>query len=363
MKKTIAALILCMAFCTVSAQRYCSLDEISNGWRRKTITGVQSGNILPLLTAFNQTWRTEAGTALLKDGRNPSRQDDAYHFVVDTPNGYVSASELGDDGENISACVWKRANGNKLFAVVVTKHHGLFPQTEAFFYDYNPKTCTLKPEINEITGFEPSFNASYGVDAVNIKLPQHGKAVEIEEYIMGWGASIKHTFVWNGMEPKWSHVDIDNYNRIKSLYTISEPNFTKYSLVDIDEDNIPELWLFSENNDNQAIYSLANGNISLLSSKYFKTDYTFFKNGANTVILCAGSCGTGCFSAEYTVLDHSKIKYTLHDMQSYNYEKDEMISSFSKNGKDISTAEGERLIKSFGQPVEIHPFITLLRAR
>ena len=303
------------------------------------------------------------GTALLKDGTNPNAQDNEYHFVVDTPNGFVSASELGDDGENISACVWKRANGNKLFAVVVTKFHGLFPETKAFFYDYNAARGTLTPEINEVTGFVPSFTGSSGVDAVNIKLPQHGKTVVIEEYIMGWGSSIKHTFVWNGMEPKWSHVDIENYNRIKSLYTITEPDFTRYSLVDIDEDDIPELWLFSENGDNQAIYSLANGKISLLSSKYFKTSFTFFNSGANSVILSAGGCGTGCFNAEYTVIENSRVKYTLNDMQSWDYEKDKIISSFSKDDKDISTAEGERIIKSFGNPVEISPVITLMKAR
>lgn len=363
MKRIITSMILCLTVVAVSAQRYCSLDEIKSGWRNKTITGVKSGNIMPLLTAFNQTWRTEPGTALLKDGTNPARQDDEYHFVVDTPNGFASASELGDDGAAISACVWKRANGNKLFAVVVTKFHGLFPETKAFFYNYNPTRGTLTPETNEVTDFQPSFSGTYGVDAVTIKLPQHGKTVEIDEYIMGWGSSIKHSFVWNGMEPKWSRVDIDNYSRLTSLYTITEPDFSKYALIDVDEDNIPELWLFSENNDNQAIYSIVNDNVSLLASKYFKTNFSFFNSGANSVILSSGGCGTGCYNAEYTVVENSRVKYTLNDFQSWDYEKDKMVSSFSKNDKDISNAEGERLVKSFGEPVEIHPAIIMLRAR
>ena len=129
-----------------------------------------SGNIIPLLTAFNKTWRTESGTALLKDGMNPMNQDDGYNFVVDRQNGYVSASELGDDGEDISACVWKRSNGHKLFAVVLTKYHGVFPTVKAFFYDYNPTKQTLTPEPNEVTEFVPSFTESYGVDAVSMTI-------------------------------------------------------------------------------------------------------------------------------------------------------------------------------------------------
>lgn len=363
MKKIITSVILCLTIVAASAQKYCTLDDIRDGWRSKTIKGVKSGNILPLMTAFNQTWRTAPATALLKEGTIPSRQDEEYHYVVDTPNGYVSAAELGDDGESISACVWKRTNGHKLFAVVVTKYHGVFPETQAFFYDYNPNSSTLTPETNEVTEFKPAVTTSACLDAVSIKLPQHGKSVEIEEYIMGWGSSIRHIFEWTGMGPKWSHVNIDNYDKMQNLYIVGEPNFYKYALIDIDEDDIPELWLISENEDNQAIYSLANGEVSVLASKYYKNNFTFFNKGANTCILTAGGCGTGCFFAEYAVINQSKVKYRLNDMQSWNYQKDEMVSEYTLDEKAISNTEAERIIKSFGQPVEIKPTTKRLSAK
>ena len=121
MKRTLILLAFSCLFVVAFAQKNYTTDEIRTGWAKKTITGVKSGNILPLLTAFNNTWRTAPATAILKDGTNPAAQDNEYHFVVDTPNGFVSAGELGDDGEDLQACVWKRSNGHKLFAVVYTR--------------------------------------------------------------------------------------------------------------------------------------------------------------------------------------------------------------------------------------------------
>ena len=125
MKKLLILLAFCGSVAMALAQKNYTTDEIRAGWAKKTITGVKSGNILPLLTAFNKTWRTAPATALLASPVTNENHEDSYAIVVDTPNGYVSAAELGDDGEDIEACVWKRSNGHKLFAVVYTRYHGL----------------------------------------------------------------------------------------------------------------------------------------------------------------------------------------------------------------------------------------------
>ena len=130
------------------AQKNYDIDEIRAGWAKKTITGVKDGNILTLLTAFNKTWRTVPATELLAHPVSNENYEDAYAIVVDRPNGYVSAAELGDDGEDIEACVWKRSNGHKLFAVVYTRYHGLTPHPIALFYDYDAAKGSLTPDFD-----------------------------------------------------------------------------------------------------------------------------------------------------------------------------------------------------------------------
>ena len=53
MKKFLILLAFCGSAAMALAQKYYTTDEIRQGWAKKTITGVKSGNILPLLTAFN----------------------------------------------------------------------------------------------------------------------------------------------------------------------------------------------------------------------------------------------------------------------------------------------------------------------
>lgn len=354
----VAVLLLLGKGLSAAAQKNYTTDEIRAGWAKKTITGIKSGNILPLFTAFNNTWRTAPGTALLKDGTNPNAQDNEYHFVVDTPNGYVSAGELGDDGEDIEACVWKRSNGHKLFAVVYTRYHGLVPHPITLFYDYDATKGTLTPEFNiPLVQFMPSYHDP-SVDMVHIQLPQKGKDVVVKEYMMHWQFAINHVYRWNGTEPVWAETTIEHYGKMEKLYNDSyvfenRIQFNKYALIDIDEDDNPELWLFSDNDDYQAIYSITEGHVELAASTYYKTHFSFFPT--TSTICAAGSCGTGCFRADYTVMKDSKPLYHFADQQDYNYQKDEMVSSYFKNGQPVKTKEGEQFIKRLGEPQELTP--------
>ncbi len=217
MKKLLIALAFSVLSLASFAQQYVTIDQIRAGWTKKNITGVKDGNILTLFTAFNKTWRTVPGSELLAHPVTNTGDEDAYAIVVDRSNGYVSAQELGDDGEDIAACVWKRSNGHKLFAVVYTRYHGLTPHPIALFYDYDGAKKTLTPEDNVLSNFVPSYNDPC-VDMVHIRLPQEGKAVVVDEYIMPWGFSIKHTYQWDGMRPKFSDTQIENMDRMCRQY-------------------------------------------------------------------------------------------------------------------------------------------------
>ena len=363
MKKVEILLVCLLMAVAAQAQKNYDIDEIRTGWAKKAIAGVKDGNILTLLTAFNKTWRTAPATELLAHPVSNEGNEDAYAIVVDKPNGFVSAKELGDDGEDIEACVWKRNNGHRLFAVVYTRYHGLTPHPIALFYDYDATKGMLNPEFDvQLVQFLPSFSDP-SVDFVHMTLPQKGKDVVVTEYIMPWGFSIKQTYKWDGMKPVWSSASIENMDKIlavheKEAVTDLDVEFTKYALMDFDEDNRPELWLSDESGDNQAIFAIHGENdIEMLAATYFKTHFSFYNNNGIVAICTAGSCGTGCFSADFVLLNDSKPVGTFQDFQEWNYKKDEMEHTYSRDEKKLSQKEGVKFLDSLGEAMDITPLM------
>ena len=353
MKKFLTISILCLSFLSAISQNFTNIEELGAGWDKKTITGVKDGSILSLVGAFNKEWHNRPTTDLLKNPVSNDGEGD-YEIIVDSPNGYVSAFELGDDGESFSACVWKRNNGHRLFAYVFQKMHGLSISQIILFYDYDPAKGTLTPEHNELTSFVPSSDFDY--HPTTYQLPQKGKDVVVKEYFMNWYLSIEHNYKWDGMNLHFSDVKIDKFDQIRQLYSddydeFEDSDFTKYMLYDFDGDNNPELWLSSQNEDYQAIYSIVQGEIKMLSSTYFKTNFVFYENAIAT----AGSCGTGCFITQCVVLKDSKVYRTCEELQSYNFEKDDLESSYSIDGQEVHKKAGKNMFKSLGEAKEITP--------
>lgn len=358
MKKLLIALAFSVLSLASFAQQYVTIDQIRAGWTKKPITGVKDGNILTLVTAFNKTWHTRPATDLLK---NPvtNEDGDAYNMVVDRPNGYVSAYELGDDGESFEACVWKRSNGHKLFAYVFQRMIGVSVHQIILFYDYDPATQKLTPEPNELTRFKPSYNHPHGAEGLVLTyhLPRQGKDVVVKEYLMNWYSSIEHVYRWDGMNHHFSKVNIENYKKIVELYDerggsdYEGSDLTKYMLYDFDNDTHPELWLSSASGDNQVIFSMAQGKIQLIAFTYFKTHLLFHTNTVGS----AGGCGTGCFSAQYTVLKDSKPIHEFEDFQEWNFQKDTMDHTYTLDGKELSQKAGEQYLEKLGKGKDITP--------
>ena len=292
---------------------------------------------------------------------NDGEGEGDYDIVVDSPNGYVSAFELGDDGESFSACVWKRNNGHRLFAFVFQKMHGLSISQIILFYDYDPDEGTLIPEYNELSKFTPSFNDSY--HPITYLLPRKGKDIVVNEYFMNWYSSIRHIYKWDGMELYYHSVEIEKFDVIRKEYdemydAFEDSDFTKYILYDFDEDGNPELWLSSQNEEYQAIYSIVAGEVSMLASTYFKTHFVFYSSGALGV---AGGCGTGCFYTNSIVLKDSKVSNSYEEFQLYDFKKDKINNEYSINGTEVSKKEGEQAFKSLGEAIEIKPIFRNLK--
>ena len=97
------------------------------------------------------------------------------------------------------------------------------------------------------------------------------------------------------------------------------------------------------------------GKLTLVAGKDYKRHLIFCKG----VVGDAGGCGTVCFYARYFKLKNSAPEFEFHDMQSYDFELDDMVHSYAKDEEELTNEEGEAIFESFGEPydpvVEWHP--------
>lgn len=89
----------------------------------------------------------------------------------------------------------------------------------------------------------------------------------------------------------------------------------------------------------------------MLAATYYKTSFIFYPTAIGT----AGSCGTGCFAAQYTILKNSKGIHTFEDNQEWNFQKDAMDHTYTLDGKELSQKAGEQYLENLGKSKNIAP--------
>ena len=351
MKKTIILAIALTTGFVSAAQKNLTIDQVYDRWQKCTMK-CSDGTIIGLVKAFNSMLPTYSATEFLREAALPESKRN-FIIDIDSHNGYASFAEGSDDAssESMTACVWRRNNGHRLFAIAFDQRSSK-QQAFAAFYDFDPQKGTLSPNYDYLKYFKLSFpNSIFG-----IRLPKEGKDIVITEYFMNWWMGLRHIYKWDGNGLFWDRTEIDNidtmsYQYRDTYYSDSKQPFEKYDLVDIDGDGEPELWLSSDNEESQAVYSICQGKITLLAGKDFKRYPFFYRNVAGD----AGGCGTGCFYIQYNVMEKSMVKERLTNMQSYNMETDNLDDEFELNGKPLSKKQGNIRIKAFGKQVEHNP--------
>lgn len=347
--------IACVFFVlTTRAQSRMTIDQVSRQWTSRNIMGIQKGSgTIQLVEAFNRTYPTYSVTEFLKDAQRPADQQQ-WLITVDRPNGYISFAEGSDDAssESMQACVWRRSNGHRLLAIAFVQQSS---QAKAFtaFFDLDPATGTLTPEKSLSRLFVP--NKPAGI--VSITLPQHGKDMVVTEYYINAMLAIRHIFAWDGMKPSRERVEIENIDKMWSEYLDQammegEHPVTQYALIDIDGDNSPELMLRSDSKDYVGVFALYDGQHELIAGQDYKRHLNFYHRAVGS----SGGCGTGCIFTDWTLLENSRPKHHIEDVQEYNPETDKMVDNYSLDGREIVHAkEAESLIKSFGMPINVTP--------
>ena len=207
MKKILFTAMLLLAGTLAQAQQDVFIEDIAKGWKTKPIENVVNGSLGIMMEAFHKTWPTYVSRdacETLEQGLSTRLIDPEtdYRVTVDANNGFLEVGDGGTDGLYMSACIWNRSNGHKLFAVMIGKPTD--PELEVVcFYDYDQNTKRLTPEPNILSDFKRRDEGSQ----IYHKLPRKGKELIINEYALPH--IYAHHFPWNGMQPVYEKTDID----------------------------------------------------------------------------------------------------------------------------------------------------------
>ena len=326
-----------------------TIDQVNEQWQTATIKKVQSDDVIDMVKAFQKQWPTNCVAMYLEDVKLPEAEQQYLSFY-DPENNYAMFAEGSDDwdAEGMEAKIWQRTNGHKLFAIAFDQYSSDVKAFVAFF-DYDPAKKTLTPETCLPNSFTPSgYNAIVGY-----LLPQYGELLEVNEYFWNWWYPLRHFYEWDGMNFTEPEVVFEGMDEIMDEFyddymTYEMDDFSKYALIDIDEDGEPEIWLSTEDEEYQVVLSVVEGEVKILAGQDFKRSLFFYKG----VVGDAGGCGTGCYYVQYTILKNSAPESSLNNMQSYNFETDGVDDEYYKDGEAITNEEGDALIESFGEPVE-----------
>ena len=375
MRYTIFFFLLLMGM-EAKAQTTCSMEKVEKQWQGKTIAvaaGGESPDVVQLLDAFQKTWPVGIVSEVMGYAAEPSFthyavdeaiDDTGYEIIVDRRNGFVSAGGEGD-GDYMEACLWRRDNGHRLFAVRLGKP--MDPEIEfVCFYDYDPVRSILKPDQAQTALFQPSMRNAH----LSFSLPRQGKDMEMREYFEGWGVNaLVHHFSWNGQGHDFAFSSIEESEGVDLLKAYDEEReihyygdverdgpFTQYALVDVDDDGQPELWLKTADNIYTGVFTFDYDRAYIIGFSDRVRDMEFLHPGA---VVTLGKSADFRHSWEYSVLEQSTYKYFINVDVEYSAEGGDfdpgdptsigMAYPFSEtNRKDLNDEEIQEVLKSLG---------------
>lgn len=379
MKKTILALT--MLACAISMAAM-SNSEVSNQWRQKTITvkdGGQAPHVVALLRAFHQALPTWVVGEVLKQADNPAPgtrvdgtasifdAEDDYRILIDRRNGYVDL-ESETDIDQMAACVWRKDNGHRIFAVTLYEQHD--PVTNLLcWYDYDPATQTMTPERSPLDDFKPSWDK---YEALSWTLPRKGTDFQIHEYYNVLSNPITHIYKWDRKQFKADVAQINRFEYFPSVgsthYAMLRPGeWTHYALVDLTGEGNPVFLLGRLQGGKvleRVMLAQFKGDICQIaeSSAEFGaiSVYSLPPKGDNKRVAVQYRDQPGGYW--YTILTGCYVQFTLSDLPNFSNASDEDTRVISVEegygGPDESTDILDQLGTEIyiGDQITWHPF-------
>ena len=359
-----ALLLIVFACMSLQAQDMLTIEEMVPKWQTRTIKvsdGGEKPDVVQLLRAFNKVWPVYVNQGVINLSKDPKFtyfKDEEYdnEIIVDRKNGYVCDDAGGTDSGSMSACVWRRTNGHRLFAVVMSQP--VDPEIVLVcFYDYNPTTQIMTPEKNMLSEFRPlKDHEKFHL----YLLPRKGTDIEITEYTGDCEDLFHHVFKWDGMNFHFSHLTIGNLEIGKRWFSPKEMQYMgdlQYiSYTDVDGDGDGELMLADGTDDDAGFLVLAwrAGNLEIagLHDPVSDHEVTFYK----------GVVKTEAKSNDYTsyaVMNEGIVEQMITVYPTLGIggrPKVTIDDANEQQGRTVMTAEqAEQLIRSLDSPVGFQP--------
>ncbi|MCQ2973959.1 MAG: hypothetical protein MJ211_04035 [Bacteroidales bacterium] len=175
----------------VNAQTVSSVLDNGEYQNGTTIYAKANAGIGDMLKAFGDNFGGEFMDAFNQYLKNKDAYNNSMYYIDYAPqNGYAKIDMAVQYSNYIESCYWKRTNGHKLLAIYVYESgEGDYENACLLFYDYNPATNAMEPDLNLYEKFVPIVEKGY-----SIKLPKTGKNI-----IYGFYNKPQKTATWTGM--------------------------------------------------------------------------------------------------------------------------------------------------------------------
>ena len=165
------------------------LSAIVSNWQNAPITVTPKGakaNIEDFALAFCSKYDSyEPNKKMLKYFANPKAyNEDAeiYRVESDITNGYIRSMLLTEVARETQMCYWNRKNGHSLVGVFMVNGSENEKSENVFmFYDYDPKTNIMTPDLNVYKVVE-KVAIDKAFDDYGLVLPQKGKDIVVDLY-------------------------------------------------------------------------------------------------------------------------------------------------------------------------------------
>ncbi len=288
-----------------------------------TVLDVKTGKapgMTEFLSAVNAKWNLDALSAYLKHNKDSLTDGTVY----------ASSDDIEDETNYyfISRII-KKTDGTPVYAYVHGHSEGI--GNEICFYSYNAEKSEFVPYSSPVLKQKSSYkytdtSAGFDEDSDDLHMYTLFMYNESDEAVM----SIEHTYTWDGNSYILKGAKIWSGGDVKTAYDQEMKNRSKMALVDIDRDNIPELWISSDDETQQEIFSLNDGIRLIADSAYGPPSFTFTANG----VLSSDPDG---FNHVYTSLKDSRPK----DRYSANcrIEGEKEVCKYTINGKNVTEKE------------------------
>ena len=165
------------------------LYDVTSNWKQTPITVSPKGakaNIQDFAQAFcGQYDRFEPNEKISKYFAAPKTYDEVaelYRVESDITNGYIRSMLLTEVARETQMCYWNRKNGHSLVGVFMENGSENGKSENVFmFYDYDPKTNIMTPDLNVYKVVE-KVALDKAFDDYLLELPQKGKDIEVNLY-------------------------------------------------------------------------------------------------------------------------------------------------------------------------------------